>query len=391
MISLLHELFVSRVLCLFVSISFGYMIGKVKFFGFNFGTTLGTLFIAMLVSYFGGIIDPHGEPILYSMFLFSVGYDGGENLPRVFNKAAIRSIFLSIIVMLSAFVTLAICAKLFHLSKGMVVGIAAGSLTQSAIIQSSSDTLATVINNYKAFDLHQYNIDVAEGFSVSYFFGLTTAIIWCGLLVEFIFRRKLSDEGRLVGVTLGNPYSKKHSSPKNSLLVLCNGIIVGTILSFISFNIFGVTIKLGITGCLISGLIFGWINHKHPSRLVIDKHSIRLTQDFGLAGFIAAIGVSTGKQVIHSLASNGYEVILISILVAIVPLIVATFFGYFILREKNLALLSGAIAGARTASPASGVVISKAGNNAPMQSFMVPFLLSSILLTFLGPIIILLL
>ncbi|TXI98419.1 MAG: hypothetical protein E6Q32_10155 [Neisseriales bacterium] len=386
----IHELTQSRLFCIFVSMSLGYAIGEIKFKKIALGSTIGTLIVAIILSCLGGSLDPKSEPIYFSIFLFAIGYDGGENIIHIFNRTALKAVALSIVMMLASLLSILLVMKFLHLSKGMAVGITAGALTQSAIIGSANDTVMSLTNLPQSF-INQYNLDVTEGFSISYFFGVIGAIVWCSMVIEHLFKRSIRDDAIMVSHLIDEAYppTSRGVSPKHTIFVLCNGLILGVLLGYIQVRMFGTTIKLGITGCLISGLLFGYINHKRPNRLVISQAHTKFLKDFGLSAFIAAIGLSSGSKVIQGIMHNGLDVIMASIIMTILPLFIASLVAYYGLQYKNIALLGGALAGARTASPASGVILHKAGNSVPMQSFMVPFILSSIFLTFLGPIIIL--
>ncbi len=380
-----EDILSNRVGCIFSSMFIGYIIGNIKIINFKFGNTLGTLIAATVISYYGGNVDPRSEQFIFSMFLFAVGYDSGENLSKIFNRETIKSILLSLSVMMSALVSSICMMKMFHFSKGTIVGITAGALTQSAIIQSANDLAISLYTNQTS--INQYNTDVAVGFSVSYFFGLVISILWCSNILEFIFNKHLKTESLKLQSNTNYNQLKHNHYPKNSVFILCFGLILGIIIGFIELSWYGIKIKIGITGCLISGLFLGWINSKNKDSFAISYQSIKFMQDFCLIAFIATVGVSSGSKVIDGILHNGMDLIIASIVLTIIPLLTTTMIGFFILKYRNIAALSGAIAGARTANTACGSILQRCENNSPMQAFTIPFLISSILLTFLGPLI----
>lgn len=375
----------NRIASLFISMLIGCYIGNISLFGLKVGNTVGTLMVSILVSNLGGNIDPRSESFLFSLFLFAIGYDSGENVSKLLNKKTIKYIILSLIVMFTALCCSILVAKVFNFSKGIIVGIAAGALTQSAIIQSANDTVSTLKN----IDVHKYNTDVIVGFSVSYFFGLISAIIWCSTILEIIFKKNLKEESiRLKTNDHYNETIKNHNYPKNSVFILCLGIVLGTLLSFIEINIWYFKIKVGLTGCLLSGLLFGWINSKDNNSFAISYHSLKFLQDFCLTAFIASVGISSGRSVINGIFNNGTDLVLGSLIVSVIPLLTSSLIGFYVLKYKNISLLSSSIAGARTANTACGAILQKCENMAPMQAFTIPFLISSILLPFLGPLLV---
>lgn len=111
-------------------------------------------------------------------------------------------------------------------------------------------------------------------------------------------------------------------------------------------------------------------------------------QDFGLAGFVAIIGLESGMQAISTIREQGLSLLLIGIVITFLPMILATFFGKYVLGYKNAAIFAGALSGARSANPAFGEVLNKAGNAIPTNSFAVTYALANVFLTLLGPLII---
>ena len=69
-------------------------------------------------------------------------------------------------------------------------------------------------------------------------------------------------------------------------------------------------------------------------------------------------------------------------------MILAIFFGRYVLRYDNAAVFAGALAGSRSANPAFGEVLDKAGNAIPTTPFAVTYALANVFLTLLGPLIV---
>lgn len=73
------------------------------------------------------------------------------------------------------------------------------------------------------------------------------------------------------------------------------GMVLGYILGLISFNIFGISITLGAgVGCLLSGLIFGWIRSVKPQFSNLPLGASNFIRDLGLAIFVASVGITAG-------------------------------------------------------------------------------------------------
>ena len=78
------------------------------------------------------------------------------------------------------------------------------------------------------------------------------------------------------------------------------GIITGILIGMITVNIAGASVALHTDGgCLISRLVFGWLRSKRPTFGSLPAATALHLRDFGLATFIASIGLAAGPQAVH--------------------------------------------------------------------------------------------
>ena len=139
----LHELFKkSPEIALFLSLALGYYIGKLKFGKFQLGGVAGSLLVAVVVSQVGVQVDPGVKAVLFALFIYAVGYESGPQFFNSLGKQSIREIILAAVLAITGLVTVVIMANLFGLDKGLAAGVAAGGLTQSAIIGTAGDAIA---------------------------------------------------------------------------------------------------------------------------------------------------------------------------------------------------------------------------------------------------------
>ena len=107
-----------------------------------------------------------------------------------------------------------------------------------------------------------------------------------------------------------------------------------------------------------------------------------------LAGFVAAVGLQSGLLAIDTIRSSGLSLFMIGVVVTLVPLILSMLFGRYVLRYDNTAVFAGALSGARSANPAFGGVLDKAGNSVPTVPFAITYALANVFLTLLGPLVV---
>jgi putative transport protein len=166
------------------------------------------------------------------------------------------------------------------------------------------------------------------------------------------------------------------------------GLVVGILLGIVSVPVAGVPIGLGIGGgCLVSGLIFGWLRAKHPTFGNLPAPTAKHLQEFGLAIFIASVGLATGPQAIAQIMQHGVTLPAVGICVALIPCLVMVFYGRYVLK-MNPVVVCGAITGNLTSTPSLNGVIDAAQSSTPVLGYTVSYAISNVILTFLGPVLV---
>ncbi|OTP87884.1 aspartate-alanine antiporter [Gilliamella apicola] len=543
---------------LFLSLSLGYLIGGIRIGKFQLGGVAGSLLVAVALSVFGVTVDAGVKAVLFALFIYAVGFESGPQFFRSLGVKTLREIFLALFIAVAGLITVVVLAKVFHLDKGLAAGLAAGGLTQSAIMGTASDALTQLGVSPEELSRLQGNVTI--GYAVTYIFGSLGAIIICVNILPKIMGRDIGDDaikaqaeqlhgslllganqnfalsdisGRLYRVTnkinqsvsdiektvngisierikrgnkileaspdtlikakdiilvvghrdamiqandllgsevdsasgmdvvmntqdvemrnsryVGQSLSQVLSSDEvmqlkhgiylvaihrdGQTLPLNNdfhfklgdvitiygtdsdlrrvidkigapitksektdwifhglGLVIGLIIGLIVIRVSDIPITLGAGGgALLSGLLFGWFRSLHQTIGNIPTGAVQLLKDFGLAGFVAVVGLSSGLQAINTIREQGLSLFLIGVVVTVLPMLLAIYFGKYILGYKNAAVFAGALAGARSANPAFGEVLNKAGNSTPTNSFAITYALANVFLTLLGPLVV---
>ena len=549
-------------LALFLSLAIGYWVGSIQFGKFQLGGVAGSLLVAVVISQIGISIDNGIKSVLFALFIYAVGFESGPQFFRSLGRQSLREIVLAAVMALSGLLTVIACARLFSLDKGIAAGIAAGSMTQSAIIGTASAAIAKLDLPLEQIQTLQGN--VAVGYAVTYIFGSFGAIILCVNVLPWFMRRSIRDDatqaeaellagakvygpgelpaipplvgrlyridqaagqtvaqlevsdqgdpqaaltierikrgGALVGVTpttvleagdvvlvvgrragvvaiaarlgaelqsspdmdvvvvqrdvsLDNPtfvgrrvaeirqaasQALRHGvyvvgvkragrplalepdtvieagdlvtlygtpddiqrvaqqvgsiivpSDKTDFVFHGFGLAVGLLIGLVVIRLGAIPLTLGSGGgALIAGLVFGWYRSRHLTRGNLPLPASTLLRDLGLAGFVAVVGLQSGRQAVETIATQGLSIFLIGVVVCVVPIVITILVGRYVLRYRNLALFAGAVAGARSANPAFGEVLDKAGNSIPTVPFAVTYALANVFLTLLGPLVV---
>ncbi|WP_322050941.1 aspartate-alanine antiporter [Paraburkholderia bannensis] len=555
----LHDIFhKSPEIALFLSLAVGYWIGQINFGKFQLGGVGGSLLAAVVVSQVGVTIDNGVKSVMFAVFIYAVGYDSGPGFFNSLNRKTLREIAMAVFMALAGLFTVLVCAKLFHLNKGLAAGLAAGGMTQSAIIGTAGDAIARL--GLPADQVKAMQADVAIGYAVTYVFGSLGAIIVCVNILPKFMGRSLKDAsedaeremaggsassgpgqvaalpelfGRVfrveaaagktvkqletaendlvaiekirragkivdstpdfvlsrddlvlvvgrreqmveVGALIGPEvpdsggmslvlqtrqlvFTKKgmnHTtiaevrknvdhdmrhgvyiekieragqpvpvlpqtqlehgdvitiygtatdtkravqeagyelawSNKTDFIYMGVGLVLGLLVGLIVVNVAGIPLTLGSGGgCLLAGLLFGWMRGKHPMYGVMPPAASQLLKDFGLAAFVAVVGLNSGLQAVVTIKQSGITIFLLGVVVTIVPLILTMLFGRYVLKYNNAAILAGALSGSRSANPAFGGILDKAESAVPTVPFAITYAIANVLLTLLGPLVV---
>ena len=189
----LHGIFKhSPEIALFLSLAIGYLIGKIKFGKFQLGGVAGSLLVACIVSQVGVEIDSGVKAVLFALFIYAVGYESGPGFFNALGRQSVKEILLAVIMAASGLATVVVMAKLFGLDKGLAAGVAAGGLTQSAIIGTAGDAIAKL--GLAADETQRLQANVAIGYAVTYVFGSFGAIIVCVNILPKLMGRSIRDD-----------------------------------------------------------------------------------------------------------------------------------------------------------------------------------------------------
>lgn len=552
-----NELKHSPEILLFLSLAIGFWIGQFQFGKFQFGGVAGSLLVAVVLSLLGVPVDNGIKAILFALFIYAVGFESGPQFFKSLGPESIKEILLAAFMAVCGLITVLVMAKIFHLDKGLAAGLAAGGMTQSAIIGTAGDALSRL--DLPLEEIQRLQANVAIGYAVTYIFGSLGAIIVCvNILPRFMGREirddaikaqserlkgafelapgqelaipeivgriykieqangktvfdieaeasnitieRLKRKGQLMDVTpetvlqtddivlvvgrragvvaissyigaelqssqgmemvmdttdvilknskyinrsLGDvkantPLYLKHGiyvlgikrggdslvlsddtillqgdvitvyGTQNDLNRLIKeggqaipeslktdwvfhgaGLVVGLIIGLFVIRIGGVPLTLGAGGgALLSGLLFGWLRSRNQVHGNMPPAASQLLKDLGLAGFVAAVGLQSGLQAIQTIRESGLSLFMIGVVVTLVPLLLSMLFARYVLRYDNVAVMAGALSGARSANPAFGGVLDKAGNSIPTVPFAITYALANVSLTLLGPLIV---
>ena len=176
-------------LALFATIALGYLVGKIKIGSFVLGGIAGTLLVGVVIGQLGINIDSGIKNIFFALFIYAVGFQGGPQFFHALNRRSLNQLASSFVMCFTGLLCVLSAAWMFGLDRGMAAGLAAGGLTQSAILGTAGDAIAKLGLSPALIKTMQTN--VAVGYAVCYIFGSLGPIIMVSWFLPMVMKWKV--------------------------------------------------------------------------------------------------------------------------------------------------------------------------------------------------------
>jgi putative transport protein len=161
----------SEYFILFLIISIGILLGKVKIFGITLDSS-AVIFVALFFGHFGYSIPPIFQQIGLIFFIYSIGVQAGPGFFESFQKKGFQLIMIAAIVVVSGSAMAVVAAYSFNIDFKLAVGLFTGALTSTpglaAAIESSNSPLASI------------------GYGIAYPFGVIGVILFVRLVPKVL-------------------------------------------------------------------------------------------------------------------------------------------------------------------------------------------------------------
>ncbi len=383
----------NELIAILLSLCLGHLIGNISFGKFTFGSTVGTLFVAMIIGQAGVFeISSTASMLFFTLCVFAIGYESGPAFVKGFRDAGIKVIILSLFfVAVGTGLSVGLC-RTFGLDAGTSAGIFAGSLTQTAVIGTAGDAIAALGLDEATEAVLQSNVSIA--YALTYFFGMAGIIVLIQRVEPVLLRVDLKkvtlEKAEAVGYVdeVKADGSIVEKQKETDVSFLCFGIIIGLIIGGFTMKMGYIPLTLG-SGCgvLVLGMILGCVHEKHPKIGYIPAGARWFMIIYGLNLFIACTGLGAGKNFIVALKTMGLKIFLIGIIVSAGTHLLAMAFGRFVLKMDVPDVL-GTQAGNGTIVAALNALIDRTGCSIFAVSYAPAYAIGNILLTVLGPIVV---
>ncbi len=157
----------SEYFILFLIITVGILIGKVKIFGINLDSS-AVIFVALFFGHYGFSVPDIFQQIGLIFFIYSIGIQAGPGFFESFQKKGFQLIMIAATVVISGSIFAFLASYFLEIDNKLVVGLFTGALTSTpglaAAIESSNSPLASI------------------GYGIAYPFGVIGVILFVRLV-----------------------------------------------------------------------------------------------------------------------------------------------------------------------------------------------------------------
>ncbi|WP_174840402.1 MULTISPECIES: aspartate-alanine antiporter [unclassified Ruegeria] len=187
MIDAVEHLFtVAPFAALFVTIALGFLVGKLTIGRFVLGGIAGTLLVGVVIGQFGVELDASVKTVFFALFIYAVGYQGGPQFAHALNLRSLNQLASAFVMCVAGLACVIIAALVFNLDRGTAAGLAAGGLTQSAIIGTAGGAISKL--DVSADLMREMETNVAVGYAVTYIFGSLGPILIATWFIPMIMK-----------------------------------------------------------------------------------------------------------------------------------------------------------------------------------------------------------
>ena len=166
------------------------------------------------------------------------------------------------------------------------------------------------------------------------------------------------------------------------------GIVLGGMIGALSVHAGRIPLSLSTSGgALIAGLLFGWLRSVYRTFGRVPDPALWILDSVGLNTFIAAIAIRSAPLFVEGLKKSGIDLFLAGVVVTLVPMIIGILMGKYLFR-MHPAIVLGACAGTRTATPALAAIQDVARSKVPALGYTVTYAIGNTLLTIWGVVIV---
>ena len=188
-------------LALFLALTAGYLIGRLRIGSFKLGPVVGCLMAGLAVGQLGIVIPGVLGGTFFLLFLFAVGYKTGPQFFRSLGRNALPQVILTLLFAITGLLTTYSIARILGFDAGTAAGILAGALHSSQAVGTGSDAIGKLALEENVRRALTTNIAIA--FAVTYMVGIFAGIFILVRIGPWMMRIDLRAECQKLESELG--------------------------------------------------------------------------------------------------------------------------------------------------------------------------------------------
>lgn len=164
----------SEYFALFLIISLGIILGKIRIKGFAFEMS-AVIFVALLFGHLGVKIPSIIQTIGLILFIYSVGIQAGPGFFSSFNKSGLKIIGIAGLLVISGAIVTIIAVYSFEIPVNLATGLFAGALTSTPGLATAIDAIGSDGGEI-----------VSIGYGIAYPFGVVGVILFVNIIPKIL-------------------------------------------------------------------------------------------------------------------------------------------------------------------------------------------------------------
>jgi len=181
-------------LSLFLTLSLGFLIGRLKIGSFKLGPMLGCLFAGMIIGQLGIHIPSVVKLIFFDLFLFATGYKVGPQFFNGFKKGALPQLVLTVVICTSCLLISYLISEAMGYDTGTAAGLLAGAFSESTVIGTATDAIQK-LNLPEKEETRLVN-EIPVTYAITYLIGTVANVWFLSVGAPRLLRINLREEAR---------------------------------------------------------------------------------------------------------------------------------------------------------------------------------------------------
>lgn len=188
------------ILLLFVVLSLGLCLGKLRLGPVPLGSSIGVLIVSLLLGQQHFAINTDTLSLGFMLFIFCVGIEAGPNFFSIFFSDGKNYLLLATLTIGSALVIAILLGRAFGWDIGLTAGVLAGSMTSTPVLVGAGDALRHSLTDHATLTQLQDNMSLA--YALTYLIGLIS-LIFAARYLPKLQRQDLSTSAQQIAQERG--------------------------------------------------------------------------------------------------------------------------------------------------------------------------------------------